>query len=68
GRGVILNTDSMFGPNPRSFGHSGTGGSVGFADPDARLGVGYAMNQLHGALDGPSRSERLVKAVYQSLE
>lgn len=29
-----------------SFGHPGMGGSVGFADPERRLGFGYAMNQM----------------------
>ena len=71
-RGVILNTvvdaKPMFGPNLRSFGHSGTGGSLGFTDPDAELGIGYAMNQLHGAVAGVSRSERLVAAVYECLQ
>jgi len=67
GRGVILNTNSMFGPNAGSFGHSGTGGSVGFADPDAGLGFGYAMNQLHGEVTGVSRAERLIAAVYQCI-
>jgi CubicO group peptidase (beta-lactamase class C family) len=29
---------------PGSFGHPGSGGSVGFADPDARVGFGYVPN------------------------
>ena len=35
-----------FGPNPRSFGHFGTGGAVGFADPDAGVAFGYVMNHV----------------------
>ena len=39
-----------FGPNPHSFGHFGTGGAVGFADPDAGVAFGYVMNARHPTL------------------
>jgi CubicO group peptidase (beta-lactamase class C family) len=29
-----------------SFGHPGAGGSLGIADPEARLGLGYVMNRM----------------------
>lgn len=35
-----------FTPNPRSFGHPGLGGHLGFADPDAGIGFGYVANQM----------------------
>ena len=50
---------------PGALGHSGAGGSAGFADPEARLSFGYAMNQML-ALDDP-RANRLAEAVYGSL-
>ncbi len=53
-----------------AFGHAGMGGSLGFADPDAGLGFGYAMNQMWAStLDGDDpRADRLVRAVYASLD
>ena len=35
-----------FGPNPRSFGHFGTGGALGFADPESGIAFGYVMNHV----------------------
>lgn len=67
GAGVILNTDAMFGPCTAAFGHSGAGGSTGFADPQARIGIGYAMNQMQFNLDEDSRGGRLIRAVYDCL-
>ena len=52
-----------------AFGHAGMGGSLGFVDPDAGLGFGYAMNQMWTntlEADDP-RANRLVRAVYESL-
>ncbi len=47
----------------RSFGHYGAGGSVGFADPDRRIAVGYVMNQMHFGLAGDPRTAALLAAV-----
>lgn len=65
--GWMLNGLGIYGPNPRSFGHAGWGGSFGAADPDARLGFGYAMNQMYANLMGDPRSLALVEATYASL-
>ena len=35
-----------FGPNPGSFGHFGTGGAVGFADPVTGVAFGYVKNDV----------------------
>lgn len=67
GRGVMLNTEQGYGPNPAAYGHAGAGGSFGFADPDARLGVGYAMNQMQPGLEADTRGSRLVQSLYAAL-
>jgi CubicO group peptidase (beta-lactamase class C family) len=68
GLGYIVNADKeIYGPNPHSFGHTGYGGSFGFADPDARLSVGYAMNRMAATLAGEPRGAALVEAVYAAL-
>jgi CubicO group peptidase (beta-lactamase class C family) len=49
---------------PRTqFGHDGAGGSNGFADPAARLGFGYVMNQMSET----PRALELCVATYRSL-
>lgn len=55
------------GPNDSTFGHPGAGGSIGMADPTARVALGYVMNQLgHGVLIN-ERGQALIDAVYDSL-
>src|SRR4051794_32948619 len=54
------------GPNPRSFGHFGTGGALGFADPDAGLAFGYVMNDVIPRWQN-ERNRALVAAVYDCL-
>ena len=67
GAGFLLNDGTIYGPNPHAFGHSGWGGSFGCADPDAKLGIGYAMNQMYANVRGDPRSLALVRAVYDSV-
>lgn len=69
GMGFMLNDPliGIQGPNLGAFGHSGAGGSVGFADPLHGLGFGYAMTQMTEGLNGDPRSLRLIEAVYGCL-
>src|SRR6187455_341413 len=64
--GVLLNTPEAvwMGPNMRSFGHHGLGGSIGFGDPDAKLGFSYCCNQMHAVGTNGPRAWRLIDAVY----
>jgi CubicO group peptidase (beta-lactamase class C family) len=76
---VLMNLDIQFGlgfmvrssiialGGPRSFGHFGMGGSMGWADPDAELGFGYVMNRMGMDMAGDARSSNLVNACYASL-
>ena len=69
GLGFMLSTpQEKMGPNPRTFGHGGMGGSMAFADPDARLGFGYVMNEAHmGLWLIDPRAAALIDAVYAAL-
>ena len=62
----LTRPDRPLGPNPKSFGHYGTGGSLGFADPDARIGFGYVMNDIIPRWQNP-RNKALVDAVYECI-
>jgi CubicO group peptidase (beta-lactamase class C family) len=61
--GFMRHSDFSPFAGPRSFGHYGAGGSVGFVDPDRRLAVGYVMNQMHFGLAGDPRTAALIDAV-----
>jgi CubicO group peptidase (beta-lactamase class C family) len=50
-----------------AFGHAGYGGSVGFADPGARLSFGYSMNKQGNGLGVNQRGHALIDAVYRTL-
>jgi CubicO group peptidase (beta-lactamase class C family) len=64
--GVLLNTPEAvyMGPNMRSFGHHGIGGSIGFCDPDAGVGFSYCCNKMHAVGTNGPRAARLIDAFY----
>jgi CubicO group peptidase (beta-lactamase class C family) len=58
---------ASLGPNAKSFGHPGAGGSLGYADPEAKIGFGYTMNKMHASLLIDPRATALIEAVYASM-
>jgi CubicO group peptidase (beta-lactamase class C family) len=50
-----------------AFGHVGMGGSIGFADPLAKIGFGYSMNRMGSGILLNARGQSLVDAVYRDL-
>lgn len=51
----------------RSYGMPGSGGSMGFADPEAGIGYGYLTNRMGTALTGDPRDLALRDTVYSCL-
>lgn len=62
----LTQPERPLGTGASGFGHFGAGGSLGFADPDARLAFGYAMNHAGPRWQNP-RNRALIDAVYASL-
>jgi CubicO group peptidase (beta-lactamase class C family) len=58
---------NWYGPHEATFGHSGWGGSMGFADPTNGISVGYVANQMDANLHGDPRGVRLVAALNEAL-
>lgn len=59
--------NAAFGPGKRSFGHPGAGGSVGLADPDRRIAIGYVLNRMGSNILLDPRATRLINAVYDCV-
>jgi CubicO group peptidase (beta-lactamase class C family) len=58
--------DRPFGPDRGSFGHFGSGGALGFADPAASIAFGYVMNAVKPRWQN-SRNRALIDALYSCL-
>jgi CubicO group peptidase (beta-lactamase class C family) len=50
-----------------AFGHVGMGGSIGFADPRARVSFGYTMNRQAMSVGLDARGQSLIDATYRTL-
>ena len=50
-----------------AFGHVGMGGSIGFADPHARVSFGYTMNRQGMTTGLDERAQSLIDATYTAL-
>jgi CubicO group peptidase (beta-lactamase class C family) len=63
----LTQPERPLGPNPGAFGHFGAGGSLGFADPGARLAFAYTPNQGEGPRWQNPRNRGLIEALYGCL-
>lgn len=69
GAGFRLNEADYGGRGPKTtFGHPGWGGSIAFADPEAKLGFAFVTARMlnFGAVMDPRR-KRLIDAAYDAL-
>jgi CubicO group peptidase (beta-lactamase class C family) len=68
GLGYMLNQRGVAGPNLRSFGHGGSGGSYGFVDLEHRIGYAYVMNYFDATkCNADPRTAALSDEVYRIL-
>ena len=68
GLGFMLTSRQLpLGPNPRTFGHGGWGGSLGFADLDAHVSWAYIMNKMSPGTAGDTRVAGMLAALYGAL-
>lgn len=68
GLGFMLRSDFMpLSPSENAFGHPGAGGSIGMADPDAKVGFGFVMNKMSQGLVGGPTGFAVLRAFFEAL-
>ena len=65
--GLSFNQMNMLGPSPKTFGHGGWGGSLGAANVEAQVGIGYVCNQMGAQLVGDPRGAGLCTTLWECL-
>ena len=65
--GLIIGGGKLFGNSERAFGHTGSGGSIAFADPDQKLSISYTTNTLSKSLIDDRRALNLVSKLYKLI-
>ena len=69
GLGFMLGNENIsMGPNIKSFGHGGAGGSLGFCDPDNHVSLGFVMNQMHPGITAWKTATDVASSVYKSFK
>jgi CubicO group peptidase (beta-lactamase class C family) len=68
GLGFMLASDTLpLSPDGTAFGHGGWGGSLGIADPSARLSWAYVMNKMSPGTLGDTRAFAMLGQLYGAL-
>jgi CubicO group peptidase (beta-lactamase class C family) len=65
--GFMKPSDTWRFGGARSFGSPGTGGALGFADPDAGIGYGYLTSRMGTVFTGDPRDVAVRDALYRAL-
>ncbi|MEW2631698.1 serine hydrolase domain-containing protein [Streptomyces sp. NPDC048389] len=67
GLGFMLHGPASPLLGPGSFGHPGRGGSLGFADPESGVALGYTTNGMRKGVTADPRAQALIRAVRSAL-
>ena len=65
--GKCFNQMNMLRPSTKTFGHGGWGGSIGCANLEAQVGLGYVCNQMGAQLVGDPRGAGLCQVIWDCL-
>lgn len=65
--GYIIDGGKLFGNSKKSYGHTGSGGSLAFSDPEANISIAYTPNFLLENNLKDDRAIKLIEQVYRNL-